>query len=138
MRRTLRIFERSILYLKANRFIRYLFNKPSGGVSLKTAISSAKSKFCPRFCYGKQGWFFYEYGFNRPQMRSFLKETGFSIEKEFVGFGNEGILHNFGRLAGRWDYQRSDVCFTPIGAVLRKVIPVSIMGHMLCYIVKKK
>jgi len=55
----------------------------------------------------------------------------------FVGFGNEGILHNFGRLAGSWNSENADVDFTPLGKVLRMVIPVNVIGHMLCYVVRK-
>jgi len=42
-----------------------------------------------------------------------------------------------GRLAGKWNSARSAVDLTVLGKLLRKIIPVFIMGHMLCYVVKK-
>ena len=47
------------------------------------------------------------------------------------------ILHNFGRLAGRWNEQRAGVDFTRLGRWLRAVMPVGITGHMLCYVVER-
>jgi hypothetical protein len=71
-------------------------------------------------------------------MRAFFAEAGFEVLEEFVGFGNEGILHNFGRLAGKWNQERADADFTMFGRMLREVLPVKAMGHMLCYVVSKK
>lgn len=137
LRRSIRILQRYITILKTHPLIRRLFSKPALEGNLKELLLTTNSNWFPRFLYGKEGWFFYEYEFNKPQMRSFLTQAGFAIEKEFVAFGNEGILHSFGRYAARWDQKRCDVDFTPWGLLLRKIIPVYFMGHMLCYILKK-
>lgn len=71
-------------------------------------------------------------------MRAFFAEAGFEVLEEFVGFGNEGILHNFGRLAGKWNEERADIDFTTLGRILREILPVEVMGHTLCYVVAKK
>ena len=70
-------------------------------------------------------------------MRQFLADAKFEVVEEFAAFGDEGILHNFGRLAGKWNEARCDVDLTLIGKLLRKIIPVSMMGHMLCFVVNK-
>jgi SAM-dependent methyltransferase len=137
LRRITRSLQAPITLLKASQLIRRLFGKPTHGKSLKEARQETNYRWYPRFSFGDQGWFFYEYEFNKFQMQAFLRDTGFSIQREFVAFGNEGILHNFGRIAGRWNPERADVDFGPIGRILRKLLPVSFMGHMLCYVVTK-
>jgi hypothetical protein len=71
-------------------------------------------------------------------MRTFLTDARFLILRELVAFGNEGVLHNFGRLAGRWNEERNDEDLTILGRLLRKIIPVSASGHMLCYVVQNQ
>ncbi len=70
-------------------------------------------------------------------MQTFLHNTDLEIIEEFVDFGNEGILHNFGRLSGVYDYDKASISYTLIGKVLRSVLPVNLMGHMLCYLVRR-
>jgi hypothetical protein len=41
----------------------------------------------------------------------FLQKAGFEVLRCFAGFGNDGILHNFGGLAGTWNAQPADVDF---------------------------
>lgn len=88
------------------------------------------------YCIDDGSWAFYQYHFSRRQMRDFLRTSGFAIEEEFVDFGDEGVLHNFGSLAGRYDYEEACVTFTMIGKWIRKAIPLSQVGHMLCYVVR--
>ncbi|MFA7061065.1 MAG: class I SAM-dependent methyltransferase, partial [Pedobacter sp.] len=97
-----------LLMLKSLVFVRQLFGKAVGGTSLQQAQQVTNPKWHPRFAFDVNGWSFFEYEFNKHQMRTFLAEAGFDILEESVGFGNEGILHNFGRLAGKWNADRAD------------------------------
>jgi SAM-dependent methyltransferase len=134
LRRIMRLLQRS----KYNVVIRRLFGKPYDGISVRDAKKSTVKKWHPRLVHGHKGWFFYEYEFTKAQMRAFLIDSGFEVQKEFVAFLNDGILRNFGRIAGTWDAERGDISLTFLGRLLRQLIPVSVTGHMLCYVVKKK
>jgi SAM-dependent methyltransferase len=139
LRRLRLLLLRPISVLKANRSLRRILNKKGwNGRSLKAARKETNTSWSPTFSCDDDGYFFYEYEFNKKQMRSFLNQSGFEIVREFVGFGNEGILHNFGRLAASWNSESADVNFNILGKVLRAIIPVNLMGHMLCYVVRKK
>lgn len=137
LRRLLMVLAEPVLRLKASPLVRRLFRKPHGGATLAAARRGTTARWFPRFVYGESGWHFYQYEFSPGQMREFLREAGFAVREEFAAFGNEGILHNFGRVAGRWNGARADVDFTPVGAVLRRILPVAWMGHMLCYVVAR-
>jgi hypothetical protein len=41
-------------------------------------------------------------------------------------------------MAGKWNKEIVDADFTTIGRILRAIIPVGVMGHMLCYVITKK
>ncbi len=90
--------------------------------------------FCPD---GQGRWNFFQYNFTRQEMRQFLKDSNFSILEENVDFGDEGLLHNFGRLVGVYDVCSAQVQFNIFGKMLGKVLPVAWRGHMLCYVVGK-
>jgi SAM-dependent methyltransferase len=138
LRRMLGLLVRPIVRCKGNNFIRRLYGKrPVHGTTFREAKRGTNGAWDPRFGFGEHGWFFYEYEFNKTQMRKFLADAGFEIQREFIGFGNEGLLHNFGPLAGRWNHERGDVDFTALGTLFKRIIPVSIVGHMLCYVVQK-
>ena len=83
------------------------------------------------------GWAFFQYNFTPVQLRGFLEKVGFEITEEFVDFKDEGILHNFGRLAGTYDFQSSRVRLSPIGRALKVLIPVNVVGHMVCCVARK-
>jgi len=82
-------------------------------------------------------WTFFQYVFNKKQMRSFLTSAGFVVEDEFVDFKDEGILHNLGRIAGTYDHNAGRVVFNGFGRILRALTPLPLIGHMLCYKVTK-
>ena len=126
-----------LLHLKACPRLRRWLGKPVGGTTLAQARAAARPDWHPLFAHGADGWFFFEYQFNRDQMRQFLAAAGFEVREAFVGFGDEGILHTFGRLAGRWEVDRPTITFTPLGRLLRTLIPVRVMGHMLTCVVSK-
>ena len=82
-------------------------------------------------------WVFFQYLFSKTQFRSFLAEAGFEVAEEFVAFKPEGLLHCFGRLAGRFDHANGKVRPGPFGIVAMMALPVSWCGLMICYIVRK-
>lgn len=84
---------------------------------------------------GQGRWNFFQYNFTGPEMRHFLEDSHFSILEETVDFGDEGLLHNFGRIVGRYDACSACVKFNILGKVLGKALPVAWRGHMLCYVV---
>lgn len=137
LRRLASPFANLSLTVKAIPQLRRLFGKRVGPTRLANARKGPRHDWLPFVSNDEQGWFFYEYRFTRSQMRSFLAEAGLAVREEFVGFHDEGILHHFGRLAGRFDRQRGAVDFTPVGRLLRAVLPVGIAGHMLCYLVER-
>jgi SAM-dependent methyltransferase len=138
LRILLRNLSKPLLLLKSWAFVRKLFSRPVSGTRLHQARKATKHKWHPRFAYGPEGWFFYEYEFSKCHMRAFFAEARLDVLEEFVEFGNEGIFHNFGRLAGKWNEERADVDFTTIGLILKKILPVEMVGHMLCYVVAKR
>lgn len=137
LRRFLRKLAWPMALLKASIVVRRMAGMPYSGRSLKAARINTTKAWYPRFAYGEHGWSFYEYEFNKEQMRQFLDSAGFEVVSESVRFGDEGIFHNFGRLTGRWDNAKSCIVFSPLGRVLRRLLPVEHMGHMLCYIARK-
>jgi SAM-dependent methyltransferase len=82
------------------------------------------------------GWEFYQYQLTRPRMRTALGDAGLTVVDEFVFAHDEGVLHNFGRLAGTFNYERGMVDFTPAGRLLKRALPLSVTGHMLGYVVR--
>lgn len=109
-------------------------NKPE----LKRVSEKACKKWHPVFKESEDGFFFYQYEFNHKQMRNFLNSCGFRIEKEFVAFGDDGLVYTFGKIAGKWKKDIAGFEFNPLGVVLKKLIPSSAIGHMLCYVIRNK
>lgn len=83
------------------------------------------------------GWTFFQYNFARSQLRGFLESAGFEVAEEFVDFKDEGILHNFGRLAGTYDFKNSHVRFSLFGRAVKALIPANLVGHMICCVARK-
>lgn len=107
------------------------------GTTLKEARKPTVRKWCPSFGHGNGGWYFYQYHFSKSQMRVFLKRAGFSITSEWVAFHDSGIVTHFGGRAGRFNARREMAFLTPLGKLLKAILPVSLVGHMLCYVVRK-
>ena len=83
------------------------------------------------------GWAFFQYNFTSVQLRGFLENAGFEIVEQFVDFKDEGVFHNFGRLAGAYDFNNSRVRFSPLGRALKALLPVNLVGHMICCVARK-
>lgn len=138
-RKLQRILSMPRLALSRNSHVRCLFGKSIGnGRTIHEAKQEAIPGYAADYIVTASGWEFYQYHFSKPQMRAFLKDARLEIIEEFVDFGDEGILHNFGRIAGTFDYDRGTVSFTFIGKLLRTVLPTDSTGHMLCYLVRKR
>jgi SAM-dependent methyltransferase len=105
--------------------------------SLRVARRGTVTAWHPRFSLGREGWSFYEYQFNHRQLNAFIEEAGFTVVDRFTAFRDEGLWHTFGRLAGRWNNQEFRVELNALGRFLRRVLPPSLIGHMLCYVVAK-
>lgn len=108
-----------------------------GATSLTVARKGTFKKWHPSFGLGGDGWYFYQYHFSKSQMREFFKRAGFSVTSEWVAFHDSGIVTHFGRPAGRFNIRRGKAFLTPLGKILKAVFPVSVSGHMLCYVVRK-
>lgn len=137
VRKWLRIFGAPKMVIVHSSKIRWLLGKRIGPRSFEEANQEILVGYSADFMMTEQGWEFFQYIFSKKQMRAFLKDTGFEIIEEFVEFGDEGILHNFGRVAGTYDYERGVVSLSAIGKALHGLLPVDRMGHMLCYLVRK-
>lgn len=124
--------------LVRNRLLRRLLKKRGwNGQSIAQARRDTRRGYAADFILTNDGWEFFQYSFTKRQMKQILHECGFQIVEEFVEFGDEGILHYFGRMAGFYDYEKGRVAFTIMGRFLRAVVPLDFVGHMLCYLVRK-
>lgn len=122
---------------KQNKLIRTIFGKVTGARSINEAKKEILAGYSADFMMTEHGVEFYQYVLTKPQMRAFLNCAKLEIIEEFVEFWDEGILHNFGRISGRYNEELGAVQFSAIGKLLRKLIPLDATGHMLCYIVIK-
>ncbi len=139
VRAVMRLAEAPRSALVRSTTLRRLVGKPLG-VDRRT-IADARREVLPGYAtdytMSRRGWDFYQFHFSKPQMRAFLRDAGLDVVEEFVDFGDEGILHNFGPIAGRFDAAAGRVRLTAVGRALRRIVPVEQMGHMLCHLVRK-
>jgi len=125
------------LIIKRSNLIRTLLGKKKGARTIREAKAETNPDYSAEFVMTEKGWEFYQYHFTKPQMRDCLADAGLEITEEFVEFGDEGILHNFGRIAGKYNFAQSKVELSLVGRLLRNFLPIGTCGHMLCYLVKK-
>lgn len=140
LRRALRVVRDPIEAAKGFGPVRRMAGKPPLNANARTRKEARRAtvlSWHPRLALGPDGWSFYEYEFSSRQMDGFLTTAGFVVKRRFAAFVEEGVLHTFGRLAGRWNTERARVDFTVIGRCLTRLLPASIVGHMLCYVVAK-
>lgn len=117
------------------RFVRCLLGKKDEKYIKAPLLYSGK--WAADYHYENENWSFFQYLFNKKQMRMLLKEAGFRIEAEFVDFKDEGIFHNFGHVTGEYNHNTGSVIFNNTGKLLKFLLPLRATGHMLCYKVKK-
>ncbi|PKO03915.1 MAG: hypothetical protein CVU43_00075 [Chloroflexi bacterium HGW-Chloroflexi-5] len=137
VRKVVRFVTKLKLLLKRNKLIRTLFGKPSGNKSFNEAKKETLANYAADYVMTDQGWEFFQYHFSKKQMNNFLTNSNFEIIEEIEGFAEEGILHNFGKLSGKYNYEKGTVSLSWIGKILLYLVPIRVSGHMLCYIVKK-
>ncbi len=138
LRRAIRLATAPVLSLKASPSLRRVFHRQGwDGTTLVAARKGTVSSWLPFFTCNESGYFFYEYNFSRAQMRSFVAEAGFAVIQEFVAFRDEGILHNFGSLSGRFNREHAKVEFSGMGRILRRLLPGTMVGHMLGYVLRR-
>lgn len=137
VRRMRYIICKPVMLLSHISYVRDLFGKKNGPKSIREAKKETDSRFVADFMMCETGWEFYQYQLTKPQMRRYISATGFEITQEFVEFADEGILHNFGRVAGAYNSDLGKVDLSCVGKCLRRLMPVSVCGHMLCYLVRK-
>lgn len=138
VRKLMRFIGRPKMFVKKNKLLRILFGKNTGSRSFHDAQKEIIAHYSADYLMSENGWEFFQYLFTKPQMCAFLAEANFEIIEEFVEFTEEGILHNFGRIAGVFDFEKGKASLSWAGRILRKTLPASSTGHMLCYIVMKK
>jgi SAM-dependent methyltransferase len=142
VRRCIRFLFKPFDWLKSASWMRKVFNKKGWqGKSLREAKKETVQEWHPRFSCEKEGWAFFEYEFNKKQMRGFFRQTRFQIIREYVAAKDSGIYHNFGgpfsrNFTGRFNKQAAKFEFNWVGRLLKKILPVSWVGHMLHYVVK--
>lgn len=138
IRKILRCLRAPMRRARALPWLRRVFRKPGwNGRSLKEARKETISEWASEFICNDRGWAFYQYLFTKAQMESVLSRNALQIIEEFVVFSDEGIVFNFGRVVGSFDLSKWTVAFSPIGKVLRWVLPPHLVGHMLCYVVQR-
>ncbi|MFO0649822.1 MAG: class I SAM-dependent methyltransferase [Polyangiales bacterium] len=139
VRRLTRLATAPLTRLKNSRLVRRLTRQPGWqGRSLADARADARPGWAASYTWSDEGCAFFEYTLSKSQMRRMLRDAGFEVLDEFVAFGDEGVLHSFGRAAGRFDEREARVAFSPVGRVLREALPVEVTGHMLGYVAARR
>ncbi len=124
--------------LRTSPPLRRLAGKPTHGRSIAAARAGSVADWFPWFERNGQGWYFFEYEFTRQQMRHFLQAAGFEVREDAAAFLNEGIAHNFGRLAGpRWDTRCRTITLNAWGRMVGRLLSAENTGHMLVFVVQK-
>ncbi len=139
IRRLIRTISAPIIWVKQSSAIRRLFGKiGTDGRSLKDVRRETMPGWATVFGVDEKGWHFIEYYFRKRQMRLILRKQGFSILEESAVFADGGVYHIFGKKAGRYEKSRGIIVLSRLGKVLCRLLPVDYVGHMLCYVVRKK
>jgi len=138
LRRLRRLFrDRPILFIKNFGPLRKVLRKETAQPTLAEAHAGVNSKWWPIFVRRDEGWHFWEYEFSKRQLRGFLRKAGFKISEESVIDKASGIHHTFGPRFVRWHAANEEFSYSAVGETLSKIIPSSLVGHMLCYVVVK-
>lgn len=140
LRRWCRALSAPLRAAKGMRLLRQLTGKAplaADARSLRSARQGTVAAWHPQFALTPQGWSFYEYEFSPRQLDAFVKAAGFTVQRRFAAFVDEGLYHTFGGLAGAWNGDEFRVELNPLGRLLRAILPDSVTGHMLCYVIEK-
>jgi len=138
LRKLSRLAKTPVRSVKSWQWLRQVLGKAGAkGRSMREARRRAVSAWQPDFACGQDGWYFYEYNFTERQFRGFLREAGFSILEAFAEFPEEGLIHNFGKLAGSYDPAGTGLSLTSLGRAVLRLLPASYLGHMVCFIARR-
>ncbi len=128
--------------LRASRLLRIIFRKSPLKESIATSrdvTSNTIDGLYSDIAMCSEGWFFYQYRFTKEQIERYLKRSNFIMEKSWFAFEPEGILHDFGRLAGKFDYTKGHVSFSCFGKIILKYFSsAKSFALMICCIARKK
>ena len=127
--------------LRASRLLRRMLGKTplkEGFTTRKNATSNAIDGLFEDVALSPEGWFFYQYRFTKKQIERYLRQSNFIIEKTWFAFEPEGILHDLGRPAGRFNYKEGQVLFSLLGKIILKYFSSpERFGLMICCIGRK-
>lgn len=105
-------------------------------VSRNTVRSSTNPEWAVDYLRDGNQWSFFQYLFTRKQITDIIRQHGFSIEEAYPDFIDEGVLHTFGSMMGRYDHVAGKVRLNGLGRLTRSLLPASLTGHMFCVIAK--
>ena len=120
--------------LRESPSLRRLMGKPAVSVTGRSeARSSTHGAWAPSFTRESDGWHFFEYQFRPRQIRDMLLQAGFVIDREWTDFQEQGVLANFGPMAGSWNSTEARVDLSGLGRFLVRFIPIDMTGQMICF-----
>jgi SAM-dependent methyltransferase len=123
--------------LKAWRWLRRRTGRRVGSRRLAEARRETRSKYTAKYLHGPEGWAFFEYQLTRKQFRDLVASVGLEVTHEFVLDADQGLMHTFGRLAGRWNEENLRVEPSTLGRILTRLLPSTWTAHMVgCVAVK--
>jgi SAM-dependent methyltransferase len=126
---------------RASRLLRFLFGKTplqKGASTVQAVLKESTNGLWTDVDLAAAGWYFYQYRFRKDQILTYLEEAGFAVERTWVSFAPEGLLHDFGWLAGKFDYQAGKARLSFLGRMLLRVVPRDAVGLMVCCIARKR
>jgi SAM-dependent methyltransferase len=133
---------RAVLHpLRGSRLLRVIFGKTplvDGAGSCKSVLVKSVPGLWTDVDLEPSGWYFYQYRFTKRQIIAFLEQAGFAVERVWISFGPEGMLHDFRSAAGRFDYQSGKPRLRFIARILLRLLPEDAIGLMVCCIARKK
>lgn len=128
--------------LRVSRLLQVMLGKSplkEGIATSKDVTSNTIDGLYSDIAMSLDGWFFYQYRFTKNQIERYLKRSNFVIEKSWFAFEPEGILHDFGRPAGKFDYTKGRVSFSFFGKrILKYFSSPKRFGLMICCIARKR
>lgn len=139
LRKVVKYFYNLKLLLVVNNTIRKIMGKnPIDKTKYKELKKGLNYKWNPVLNITRKGeTYFYEYRFDYDQLKNFLLESKFVIEEVYYLFPDQGLLHTFGKIIGKFNYDEGRVDLSMFGKILNKLLSGKLIAHHICFIVKK-
>lgn len=119
---------------RESRSLRRLIGKPPASLTRRSeARSHTTMAWAPSFTHDSDGWHFFEYQFQPEQIRDMIVAAGFAIDREWTDFHEQGVLANFGSVAGKWVETEARVDLSGLGQLMVRYVPVDMTGQMICF-----